>query len=51
MESRTAIHTDHAPQPAHTFSQGVCSGPIVQVSGQGPVDPLTNEYLYRALHR
>lgn len=35
-----------APAPAHTFSQGVCKGNFVQVSGQGPVDPETNEYLY-----
>jgi 2-iminobutanoate/2-iminopropanoate deaminase len=41
-----AIHTDSAPAPAHTFSQGVRKGPILQVSGQGPVDPATGEYLY-----
>ena len=46
MESRTAIVTAKAPSPAHTFSQGVRTGPLVQVSGQGPVDPLTNEYLH-----
>ncbi|GAB6902081.1 RidA family protein [Kineosporia succinea] len=43
---RTAVSTPEAPAPAHTFSQGVRKGPILQVSGQGPVDPVTNEYLH-----
>ena len=43
---KTAVSTDQAPAPAHTFSQGVRRGPILQVSGQGPVDPATNAYLY-----
>ncbi|SKC61914.1 RidA family protein [Krasilnikoviella flava] len=43
---RTAVTTDQAPAPAHTFSQGVRVGNLLQVSGQGPVDPATNEYLY-----
>ena len=43
---KTAISTPDAPAPAHTFHQGVRKGPFVQVSGQGPVDPATNEYLY-----
>ncbi|WP_144877016.1 RidA family protein [Microbacterium sp. 1.5R] len=46
MTSKTRITTDAAPAPAHTFSQGVRKGPFVQVSGQGPVDAATNEYLY-----
>ncbi|MFF1876733.1 RidA family protein [Leifsonia sp. NPDC058230] len=46
MADRTAISTSDAPAPAHTFSQGVRRGPFVQVSGQGPVDPATSEYLY-----
>ena len=40
------ITTDQAPAPAHTFSQGVVRGGLLQVSGQGPVDPETNEYLH-----
>ena len=44
--SRTAVRTDSAPAPAHTFSQGVRAGNLLQVSGQGPVDPATNEYLH-----
>ncbi|GAA1853766.1 RidA family protein [Myceligenerans crystallogenes] len=43
---KEAISTDAAPAPAHTFHQGVRKGPFVQVSGQGPVDPASGEYLY-----
>jgi reactive intermediate/imine deaminase len=44
--NKTRVTTDGAPAPAHTFSQGVRKGPIVQVSGQGPVDPDSNEYVF-----
>ncbi|WP_336630455.1 MULTISPECIES: RidA family protein [unclassified Microbacterium] len=40
------IETTSAPAPAHTFSQGVRKGPLLQVSGQGPVDPATGEYQF-----
>ncbi|GAA3613269.1 RidA family protein [Microlunatus ginsengisoli] len=46
MTGKTAVTTDQAPAPAHTFSQGVRRGPILQVSGQGPVDPATGAYLH-----
>lgn len=46
MTEKIRVQTTGAPAPAHTFSQGVRKGPIVQVSGQGPVDPATNEYLH-----
>ncbi|GGM25681.1 RidA family protein [Promicromonospora citrea] len=46
MTAKTAISTSDAPAPAHTFHQGVRKGPFVQVSGQGPVDPATGEYLH-----
>jgi reactive intermediate/imine deaminase len=46
MTDRIAVTTADAPAPAHTFSQGVRRGPFLQVSGQGPVDPTTNEYLH-----
>ena len=46
MSEKIEIRTTGAPAPAHTFSQGVRKGPFVQVSGQGPVDPITSEYLY-----
>ena len=44
--TRTQITSDGAPAPAHTFSQGVAVGGLLQVSGQGPVDPATNEYVF-----
>ncbi|KQY27890.1 reactive intermediate/imine deaminase [Nocardia sp. Root136] len=47
MSDKTPVRTSDAPAPAHTFSQGVRKGPFVQVSGQGPVDPETNEYLHQ----
>ncbi|WP_415977120.1 RidA family protein [Rhodococcus sp. 077-4] len=46
MSEKIEIRTAGAPAPAHTFSQGVRKGPFVQVSGQGPVDPSTSEYLF-----
>jgi len=46
MSSRSAVTTPDAPAPAHTFSQGVRQGPLLQVAGQGPVDPATGEYLH-----
>jgi reactive intermediate/imine deaminase len=46
MTDKTAVRSSDAPAPAHTFSQGVRKGPFVQISGQGPVDPATNEYLH-----
>ena len=46
MTDRTAISTTAAPPPAHSFSQGVRVGPFLQVSGQGPVDPASGEYLH-----
>ncbi|MBO0607890.1 RidA family protein [Myceligenerans salitolerans] len=44
--TKEAIRTDSAPAPAHVFHQGVRKGPFVQVSGQGPVDPATGEYVH-----
>jgi reactive intermediate/imine deaminase len=46
MTGKTRILSAEAPAPAHTFSQGMRKGPILQVSGQGPVDAATNEYLF-----
>lgn len=46
MTDKTAIQTESAPAPAHTFPQGVRKGPLLQVSGQGPVDPATSTYLF-----
>jgi reactive intermediate/imine deaminase len=46
MTTKTALSTPDAPAPAHTFHQGVRKGPFVQVSGQGPMDPATGEYVH-----
>lgn len=46
MTARTAVSTPDAPAPAHTFSQAVRQGPLLQVAGQGPVDPASGEYLH-----
>ncbi|CAM3422139.1 RidA family protein [Stackebrandtia soli] len=46
MSDKIAIRTENAPAPAHTFSQGVRKGPLLQVSGQGPVDAVTGAYLH-----
>ena len=43
--SKTAIRTDAAPPPAHTFSQAVRKGPMLQVAGQGPMDPALGRYI------
>jgi 2-iminobutanoate/2-iminopropanoate deaminase len=44
-DTKTAIRTDAAPAPAHTFSQGVRKGPILQVAGQGAMDPELGRYI------
>lgn len=46
MTAKTEVRTTAAPAPAHVFSQGVRKGPIVTVSGQGPVDPATGAYVF-----
>lgn len=46
----TAVRTEAAPQPAFFFSQGVVAvggGSLLQVAGQGPIDPATGNYLHR----
>ncbi|WP_067449984.1 RidA family protein [Actinomadura macra] len=46
MSDKTQVSTDGAPAAAFAFSQGVRKGPLLQVSGQGPQDPATGEYVY-----
>ncbi|WP_098482180.1 RidA family protein [Georgenia soli] len=46
MTQKRALTTPDAPAAAHSFSQGVLKGGILQVSGQGPQDPETGKYLY-----
>ena len=45
MSEKKVVLTDAAPAPAHTFSQGIKKGGLFQVSGQGPMDPTTHEYI------
>ena len=45
MSTKTVVQTTGAPAPAHTFSQGVHKGNLLQVSGQGPMDPETQAYI------
>jgi 2-iminobutanoate/2-iminopropanoate deaminase len=37
------IQTDKAPRPGAAYSQGIRSGQILFVAGQGPVDPRTGK--------
>ena len=46
VNPKIAVSTTDAPAPAPVFSQGVRRGPILQVSGQGPVDPASGSYLH-----
>ncbi|MGH3414040.1 MAG: RidA family protein [Marmoricola sp.] len=43
--TKTAVRTDQAPAPAHAYGQGVAKNGLLQVSGQGPVDPATGQYV------
>jgi len=44
---KSRIETTEAPAAAWAFSQGVRKGGLLQVSGQGPQDPATGEYIAR----
>jgi reactive intermediate/imine deaminase len=46
MSDKTAVSTPDAPAPMPVFSQGVRKGNILQVSGQGSVDPATGEFVF-----
>lgn len=41
--NRRVIITENAPAPAAPLSQGIRKGPILQVSGQLPLDPDSGE--------
>ena len=42
---KTAISTPNAPAPMPVFGQGVRKGGLLQVSGQGSVDPATGSFV------
>ncbi|MEU8226251.1 RidA family protein [Kribbella sp. NPDC048915] len=46
MSDKTAVTTTDAPPPMPMFSQGVRKGNILQVSGQGSVDPASGEFVH-----
>ena len=46
MSDKTAISTSDAPAPMPVFSQGVRKGNILQVSGQGSVDPASGDFVF-----
>ncbi|MCW2902677.1 MAG: putative YjgF/YER057c/UK114 family protein [Streptosporangiaceae bacterium] len=46
MADKTEVRTAGAPAPAWVFSQGIRKGPLLQVSGQGPQDPATGDYVH-----
>ncbi|GAA2609312.1 RidA family protein [Actinomadura fulvescens] len=46
MSDKTAIRTEAAPAPLPVFSQGVRKGPLLQVSGQGSMEPGTGAFVH-----
>jgi reactive intermediate/imine deaminase len=46
MSEKTVISTPDAPAPMPVFSQGVRKGGILQVSGQGSVDPASGKFVF-----
>jgi reactive intermediate/imine deaminase len=46
MSDKTVVSTTDAPAPMPVFSQGVRKGNILQVSGQGSVDPATGGFVF-----
>jgi reactive intermediate/imine deaminase len=46
MSDKTVISTTDAPAPMPVFSQGVRKGNILQVSGQGSVDPESGQFVF-----
>ncbi|GLY31698.1 RidA family protein [Kineosporia sp. NBRC 101731] len=47
MTQRSALTPPDAPAPGLPFSAGVRAGNTVQVSGQGPTDPVTGEFVHQ----
>ena len=41
--TRRAIHSDRFPKPVASYSQGFQIGNMLFITGQLPVDPLTNQ--------
>ncbi|MBL7072038.1 MAG: hypothetical protein ISS26_07745 [Candidatus Omnitrophica bacterium] len=45
MTKKKVILTTEAPQPRGPYSQAVIHNGILYISGQGPVDPVTNKLI------
>lgn len=41
--AKTELQTPRAPRPVGGYSQGIQIGPLIFVSGQGPINPDTQE--------
>jgi reactive intermediate/imine deaminase len=46
MSDKAQVRTEAAPAPMPVFSQGVRKGGLLQVSGQGPGDPATGQFVH-----
>lgn len=42
--AKRAVVTPDAPKPVASYSQAVIKGGLLQVAGQGPVDPATGQF-------
>ncbi len=41
---KKVIYSNEAPEPLGVYSQGVVGGGLIFISGQLPIDPLTNNF-------
>ena len=51
MAKRKVILTSKAPQPRGPYSQAVIHNGILYISGQGPIDPVTNKLINGTIHQ
>lgn len=51
MAKRKVILTSKAPQPRGPYSQAVVHNGILYISGQGPIDPVTNKLINGTIHQ
>ncbi len=42
---KKVIYSNEAPKPLGVYSQGVVGGGFIFISGQLPIDPLTNKFV------
>lgn len=51
MAKRKVILTPKAPQPRGPYSQATLHNGILYISGQGPIDPITNKLIKGTIHQ